>query len=154
MTISEFADRFQIKNERLIKEWIDKELIPGVQQDSETQDWIIPDRAWPPYTNARAKNANAIYKSIVKGISNRKYVSSKIYKMDEKEFLLYIKQLVKANIIEMDFEDNIPYYSATLESQKFLESKNPEKYIEAILLKITEAISKGTVDALIEKITP
>lgn len=154
MTISEFANRFHIKNELLIKEWIDRDLIPGVNQDFETQDWNIPDRAWPPYTNARAKNSNAIYKSIVKGISHRKYVSSKIYKMNEKEFLMYIKQLVKANIIEIEFENNIPYYSATLESQKFLESKNPDKYIEAIFLKITEAVSKGTVDAVIEKITP
>lgn len=153
MTITEFMERFNLTNERTVIDWINKDLILGVRKKPENGDWIIPERAWPPYTKARAKNVNSIYKSIVTACNERRYPLAKLYKINEKEFSFYIEQLVKAEIITTDEEDGFLYYHVTPKSDDFLKSKSPAKYLENAILKLSEATVQGAVSAVIKSIT-
>lgn len=150
MTITVFMNNFDIKHKALVIGWIEQGLIPGAVQHSETYEWIIPDPARPPYTKARAKNTNAIYKSIVKACIQRKHVMPVLYNISKTEFQTYIEQLDKAEIIEIAKENGISYYYATPTSEAFLKSNNPAKFIETSISKIVEAASKGATSALIQ----
>lgn len=150
MTLLEFMDRFQLKNPTTVREWLDKGLIPGAILNPKTQEWDLPERAWPPYTAARAKaqNANAIRKSIVKACLQRRYVTAKLYQLSEKEFKTYIHQLAQAGIIEVIQEKRVYYYYSTPKSEEFVQSRHPEKLL-AILI---EAGAKGIASAALDKI--
>ncbi len=66
MTIKEFMNSFDLKNENTVMKWIKAGYIPGAYKDDESNEYFIPSLARPPYTKARAKTTDAIYKSIVK----------------------------------------------------------------------------------------
>lgn len=148
MTIEEFMDRFQIRKKKTVSDWINKGLIPGVTTDSRSGAFIIPEPAWPPYTGARAKrkNADAIYKSIVKACGLRRRVCASLYHMDDAEFQSYIDNLEKAELISVKWHDGIPYYYATPKSKELLSSSSPAGLIKSI----SEAAAKGVTAALLE----
>lgn len=151
MTIEDFRNKFNLKNEKKILNWIDKGYIPGVKRDAETNEFIIPELAHPPYTEARAKNANSIYQSIVKACINRKGVCAKLYKLDETEFQIYISQLSEAGYIHIETRANIQYYFATEKSYEFLNNSKSQKLLKECLEIITENTAKGITAACLEK---
>lgn len=150
MTILEFKDRFDIKNEKLIYSWIEKGFIPGIERID--GDVVIPDRAWPPYTKARARTAQAVYSSITVAISKRKYVSAELYKMSKQEYAGYIGQLRNAGLILVQEENGVDYYQLTFEGQRIAgDSKAIKKLIDSLVIPVVGAVAEGVAKAVIEK---
>ncbi len=148
MNIRTFQKNFKIKHEETILAWIQDGLIPGAYFDKPKQTWIIPDAARPPYTKARAKNTSAIYVSIVRGCIDRYHVLPQLYHLSQQEFDVYIQQLLKANLISVVYHDQIAYYYATPESEDFIASKNPLRYLETLLGVAVKAATEGTIKSM------
>lgn len=108
LTIEEFANNNDVKRKTVIK-WIEQEYIPGANIENN----YIPNRALPPYSEARARTSKAIYKSILDAVRKRRYVLPKLYNITQEEFDVYIEQLEKEGLIEVKVFDNIEYYYAT-----------------------------------------
>ena len=151
MTITEFMNLFDLKNENTVIKWIEDGYIPGVYKDDESNEYFIPDLARPPYTKARAKTTNAIYKSIVKACIDRKGVCAKLYKLNEVEFQIYIRDLSDAGYIHIESHNNIEYYFATNKSKEFLKSTKPQELIRSCIGLIAENAAKGITSACLEK---
>ncbi|MDO4732898.1 MAG: hypothetical protein Q4B50_05205 [Bacillota bacterium] len=152
MTIKEFMQRFDISRESQVLKWIAQGYIKGARLDPESGEYILPELARPPYTMARAKTADGIYKSIVRACVARRAVLPELYRISPLEFQQYIDQLLEAGIISCVEEDGIPYYHATLKSNDFLASRNPSRFIESSLNSVVAAMSKGMTSAYLEKI--
>lgn len=152
MTIKEFMNLFDLKNESTVIKWIKDGYIPGAYINEESNEYFIPDLARPPYTKARAKTTNAIYKSIVKACINREGVCAKLYKLNEVEFQVYIKDLADAGYIRIELHNNIEYYFATNKSNEFLKSKEPQELVKSCIGLITESAVKGFTSACLEKV--
>lgn len=151
MHIKEFMLRFGIKKEAQVLSWIEKGYIKGATQDAESGEYHIPELARPPYTSARAKNTEAIYRSIVRACVERKAVCAELYKISTLEFQKYIDDLAAAEIISVVEEQGVIYYYATLKSSEFLSSKNPLKFIHSCLTSVAAGVSKGMTSAILEK---
>lgn len=147
MTITEFMDLFKLRNEDTVISWINKGYIPGTRKDAKTGAFIIPELARPPYTKARAKTSNSIYKSIVKACINRYGVCAKLYGLTDTEFQVYIQDLHNAGYIHIETRDNIDYYFATSKSNEFLNSSKPQELFKDCV----ESITKGITTACLEK---
>ncbi len=152
MTIKEFMNLFDLKNESTVIKWIKYGYIPGAYRNEESNEYFIPDLARPPYTKARAKTTNAIYKSIVKACINREGVCAKLYKLNEVEFQVYIKDLAAAGYIRIELHNNIEYYFATNKSNEFLKSKKSQELVKSCIGFITESAVKGITSACLEKV--
>ena len=152
MTIKEFMNLFDLKNESTVIKWIKDGYIPGAYINEESNEYFIPDLARPPYTKARAKTTNAIYKSIVKACINREGVCAKLYKLNEVEFQVYIKDLADAGYIRIELHNNIEYYFATYNSNEFLKSKKPQELVKCSIGLIAESAAKGFTSACLEKV--
>lgn len=152
MTIKEFMNLFDLKNESTVIKWIKDGYIQGAYINEESNEYFIPDLARPPYTKARAKTTNAIYKSIVKACINREGVCANLYKLNEVEFQVYIKDLADAGYIRIELHNNIEYYFATNKSNEFLKSKKPQELIKSCIGLITESAVKGITSACLEKV--
>lgn len=152
MTISEFKNRFDLKeSEASILKWLNEGYIPGAIMNEETQAWDIPEDAWPPYTKARAKNTDSIYKSIVKACTVRRHVFANLYKISENEFQQYINQLAEIGVISVVKSKEMVHYYATLKSEEFLANKKPTEFIKDCLAQMAEGAAKGAVTVLINK---
>ncbi len=153
MTISEFMNNFNIKKMSRIEKWLENGYIPGAYYDEQNEEWNIPNSAKPPYTKARAKKTPAVYRSIVNACLCRQHVFPKLYNIGVEEFDTYIHQLATAEIIEVKEIDGVTYYFSTLNSEKFVKCKNPEKFIKEWLAIIAEkgaeGITKGVVTNLL-----
>lgn len=150
MSIFEFMQKYNIKNQKKVIEWLNNNYIPGTKLIN--NNWILPQESRPPYTEARAKTTTAIYKSIVTACIKRKGVCAKLYKITESEFQKYISDLNTAGYISVNNIDGIDYYFATLKSDEFIKSKSPEKLIEECLKNVVELAAKGVTSAILEAI--
>ena len=74
MDIDQFASNNGVKR-KTVEKWIEKGLIPKADFEKN----YVPDSARQPCTNARAKNANAIYVSMVKASFERKHILPVLY---------------------------------------------------------------------------
>lgn len=151
MTIYEFQEKFQIKNIKTIYNWIKSGYISGVTKNEKTGEYFIPELARPPYTNARAKKSDAIYRSIVKACVINKSVCAKLYKLDDFTFQIYINELSKAGYIRIEVQNGIEYYFPTIKSGEFLKNSNSQKFIKSFLANVAEPLIKGFAGALFEK---
>lgn len=152
MTITEFMDSFELKNKDTVLKWINEGYIPGAKKDIETNEFFIPELSRPPYTKARAKTTDSIYKSIVKACIKRKGICAKLYKLSELEFQVYIQELSQAGYIRVEVQNNIKYYFATSKSSEFVKNSKPQKLLESCLGMITECTAKGITSACLEKV--
>lgn len=143
MTVAEFMDNFKISNPDLVNRWIKERLIPGIKQDPQTGDTIIPDLAWPPFTEARARNAASIQASIVKACLIRKRPFARFYKISETEFNIYMDGLINAGLISRRVVDNVDYYFATPSSREYFSSNNNILSLVKIAVKMASVIPKG-----------
>ena len=144
MTIDTFKSNYGIKQKKTVIKWISGNLIPGADLLND----YIPDSARPPYTKARAKDANAIYCSIVKAACERRHVLPQLYKICAAEFDGYINRLVEAKLIVARVTDNITYYDSTLK----LKNCN-KKVILELLESCSKGIAKGIAEAVLEHVS-
>ena len=79
-------------------------------------------------------------------------VCAKLYKLNEVEFQVYIKDLADAGYIRIELHNNIEYYFATNKSNEFLKSKKPQELIKSCIGLITESAVKGITSACLEKV--
>lgn len=127
MTIKEFMRNNGLKNRSTVEKWINDELIPNASIEND----YIPNSARVPYTKARAKKAESIYRSILKACRERKHVLPQIYKMSSEEFNQYINQLENAGLINKRTEDGVEYYDISLYALK-LQKEEINKIIVTI----------------------
>ena len=151
MTIKEFMNLFDLKNESTVIKWIKDGYIQGAYRDEKANEYFIPNLARPPYTKARAKTTDAIYKSMVKACIKRKGVCAKLYKLDDIEFLAYILDLAEAGYIRNEVQNNIEYYFATSKSQEFIKCAKPQDILKSYIGVVTECAAKGITSAYLEK---
>lgn len=125
MDIAMFASNNNLKKDTVVK-WIKQDLIPRADLEND----YVPDSARIPYTSARAKNAKAIYKSMVKASLQRKHILPRLYGICEDEFQGYVSRLINVGLIEPRISDEVTYYDATLEavnaSEKELQNRIKE----------------------------
>lgn len=152
MTIEDFMNNFGLKRRKQVLKWIENDLIPGVVKDSQTFEYIIPECARPPYTQARATTTTAIYKSIVSACIKRKGICAKLYHISDTEFSKYIEDLSESGYIDIKMYNGIPCYYANLKSQDFVSSKSPLELLQSCIAVASEAAVKGATSAAFEKI--
>ena len=142
MTIDTFMDNYGIRKKETVIKWIIEKLIPGADLESD----YIPDSARPPYTKARAKDANSIYCSIVSASCKRYHVLPQLYKICTDEFNGYINRLVEADLISIRVTDNITYYDATLNAKNC-----NKKFILNAIESCSKGLSEGTTTAILKQ---
>ncbi len=138
MTIEQFAKNKNTSKKKVIK-WIEKGLIP----QADLKENYVPDSARKPYTQARAKKASSIYHSIIKASNSRYHVLPQLYGMDEKEFNVYINNLVEAGILTIRESDGVRYYDVTFQYQSIKGDK-----LNKIIGTLVESAAKGMTCAI------
>lgn len=142
MNIDKFASNNGIKR-KTIEKWIQNGLIPNADLEKN----YVPDSARQPFTKARAKNANAIYVSMVKASFERKHILPVLYKICEDEFNGYTERLVQAGCIKERESDGVTYYDATIQSKNIRKS-----FILKALKAISRGVSEGATTAILNKL--
>ena len=140
MTIEEFAKNHRV-TVKTIKKWISDGLLPGAS----IKDNYIPPSARRPYTDTRARNAKAIYKSIVYAARNQLNVLPQLYKICQSEFDGYIEELVHVGLIRLRVADGVTYYDATIKATQY----NEKQIVQAINLLLGTCVKSG-VQGLVE----
>lgn len=151
MTREDFFDKFGKVSDATFNEWVKKGYLPGTVLLEDGTGWFVPDRAWPPYTKGRAKNADAIYTSIVKGCLLRRRPIAEIYKCSQQEFDIYISELANAGLINIVVDGGVSYYYATTKSMDYTNRSKKElaKFVQSCLATAVEAGVKGMTEAAI-----
>ncbi|MBS6463190.1 MAG: hypothetical protein KH352_07340 [Ruminococcus sp.] len=142
MNIDKFASINNVKR-KTVEKWINDGLIPRANLEGD----YIPDSARPPFTKARAKNANAIYVSMVKAAFNRKHILPVLYNICEDEFNAYIDNLVAAGCIERRTSDEVTYYDATIQA-----SNINKEHILNMVRSAARGISEGITTTVLNRI--
>ena len=149
MTVDVFLQRFGITNKRKVLDWIDKDYIPGTYTNDKGE-YIIPDEALPPYTEARAKKRGSIFASLLKGILARKQVLPVLYKMSDTEFRQYIYELERQNLITIHVVRGIEYYYPTIKAEEFIQDSSRFRKLMRQFQPITEGIASGSVKGFLD----
>lgn len=145
MKIAEFQARFGIRRRETVEGWLAKGYLAGSKPTADGE-WDIPEPARPPYTQARAKSAMAIHKSIVKASLQRKSVCAALYQLSELEFQTYVTTLVNAGLLQVVMQDGIAYYYPTLTSEAYAKQlPKGERWLD---IAITAALQGGTAIAI------
>ena len=150
MTLEEFV-RISEVSENTVKSWIKQGLVNGATVDLEG-NYSISDLARPPYTQARAKDARAIRKSIIRGCVKRCSVNTKVFKIPEEEFQVYISDLISAGLITKKEVDGTTYYYSTKKADDSSEN-TWMKILKTVTGTLVEKAAKGATEAVIEKAT-
>lgn len=144
MNIEEFRiKRHCTENIKTIKNWLEKGYIRGAKKNPKTLEWEIPNEAKPPYTKCGKVKGAGIYKSIAKGVSQGRDVFAELYGCSEKEFNIYIKQMIDNQYLEAYENDGITYYASTLNTRKL--SKMSKNNINTILMTVIEETLKTVI---------
>ena len=139
MTLTEFMKKFNLKNEKTVKKWLEEGLMMGGEKDEQSGKWSLSDLARPPYTKARARNTSAIYSSSVRACIQRKSVCAKLYKISEEEFDEYINNLTKVGLISKKIVDGQSYFFATPVSETYIEDERRlKKHIKMAVKTVRE----------------
>ena len=139
MNIDSFMVMNGIKSKRTVVNWIKRGYIPG----ADLQKDYVPDASRLPYTRARAKGSDSIYRSIVKAARDRKHVFAKLYGVTDNEFQGYIERLIDAGLIVTRVTDGVTYYDATLKAEEYT------KINTTVILRLVEAASKGFAEGFV-----
>ena len=147
MTIQTFMTNNGVKDKKTVIDWIKKGYIPRANTEID----YIPNSARLPFTEARARDAKAIYSSIVKATNKRKHVLPVLYKICDDEFNGYIDRLVEAGLIVRRVSDEVTYYDATIKATEI--TKNELfKIIENVSQGVSQGISQGIVTSVKESL--
>ena len=155
MTVKEYMKRTGVTKRKYVEEWLNKGLIPGVNKDAKTGEYIFPDSARRPYRPRLKPTANAttIRASILNACLKREYISCTIYNMSNGEFQSFINNLLKAELISERVEDGITYYDSTPKSDGY--RGKSIKAIRAFVIDClgiaVEKVAYGATKAFCEK---
>ena len=141
MTIEKFSLDNKVKR-RTVVMWINNGYIPNADLEKN----YIPNSARPPYTKARAKNANAIYVSMVKAAYYKKHIFPALYKICDEEFNGYVEELIRCGLLRKRKTDGVTYYDATARVR-------PSELNQKFILSIIEAVSRGVTGATLDHIS-
>lgn len=152
MNIKEYMKKVGVSKRKYVEEWVAQGLIPGVKEDEKTGELFFPPSARRPYRpHFKSKeNATVIRASILNACLKREYISEKIYKMSRGEFLSFIDDLKRADLIKVRKEDGIDYYDSTVKSDAY--RNRSIKEIRKFILDCLESASYGATKAICEKI--
>lgn len=142
MTIDAYMSRYHIKRKETVIKWILNGYIPNANLGAD----YIPNSARMPYTSARAKNAKAIYKSIIDATMQLKHVVPELYNnITGEEFDGYIRRLAESGYIEIRTEDGVCYYDATLKTANF-NLKDIIQFTRAVSAGVAEGVTTAALN--------
>lgn len=120
LSMKEFMKKVNISKKRYVLDWIEKDLIPGVQR-ANNDEYLFPESARRPYI-ARCSNkasAKTIRASIVNACIKRRHISPSTYNLSDSEFESCINDLISCGLIVRREEDGIIYYDSTSKSDAY-----------------------------------
>ncbi|MCH5198140.1 MAG: hypothetical protein J1E34_04450 [Oscillospiraceae bacterium] len=154
MNIKDYMRKVGVSKKKYVEVWLEKGLIPGVKEDENTGELFFPPSARRPYRPRLCNSAKAstIRASILNACLKREYISEKIYGMSKGEFLSFINDLLRSELISVRIEDGITYYDSTIKSDMYegKSLKAIKKFIIDCMGEITEKAAYGTIKALHE----
>lgn len=145
MTKKEFMRKENVKTERTVDKWVQKQLIPGVKTIESTGELYFPPSARRPYFppwNLK-KDQDSIRGSIVKACLKNTCFTHTTFAITEDEFNSYICQLMKADLIESVIYDGIVYYNSTLQSSAWKQCTTAQrnKYVLQALKTTSDVVA-------------
>ncbi len=117
MTIKEFAENCNV-TEKTVKSWIENGYITA-SPPNESGERFIAEYMRAPYTEAKAKKQDAIYKSILNGLNMRKNVFPKLYGISKEDFESIIRDLQNNGLINEKCIDGYTYYDITFKGIEY-----------------------------------
>lgn len=144
MNIKEFQKKYDYKI-KTIEKWLKKGYIRGAKINKKTGQWEIPKDARPPYTK-RGKVGNiGIHRSIANGVFQKYDVFPELYGISEKEFNIYIQQMIDKEYIDLyKSDDGIVYYISTLKTKELIKMSDSKiKILFDCLLTIAKVCTSN-----------
>lgn len=149
MTIEEFMVKEDIRNKKIVLEWIKKKYIPGVIYN-EKDEIIIPNNARIPYTERGKCKGYSIYKSFVKAYYKGKNVVPALYNITDEKFKSINTQLEEWGLVQKEKLDGLIYYNATPKGAEFISFTNTQvnKFIQQVICSASHGITNACFDKI------
>lgn len=151
MSLQEYMRKVGVTKTKYVERWIERNLIPGIEQGESLADTKFPDSARRPYCEGSLKpelSADKIRAHIVKACIQRRHITKDTCYASQGEFDGYIYDLEQAGLITKRLEDGIVYYDSTLKSDTY--SGKSLQIIRQVVCDAIEAATKGATSAMLE----
>lgn len=150
MNMQELSEYFHC-NKQTMREWIRKEIIPGVKRENGEYK-ISTQYAMPPYTARRGKNATAVRNAILKAALVHRSTCAKLFGITQETYDSYVNDLQAHGLIRIETDPGFPedkFILTTLETDKYFREKGFFGK-DGMLITFTTKAWGETVQALIE----
>ena len=151
MSLQEYMRKVGVTKTKYVERWIERNLIPGIEQGESIADTKFPDSARRPYCEGSLKpelSADKIRAHIVKACIQRRHITKDTCYASQGEFDGYICDLERAGLITKRLEDGIVYYDSTLKSDTYTDKSL--QVIRQFVCDAIEAATKGATSAMLE----
>ena len=151
MSLQEYMRKVGVTKTKYVERWIERNLIPGIEQGESLADTQFPDSARRPYCEGSLKpelSADKIRAHIVKACIQRRHITKDTCYASQGEFDGYICDLERAGLITKRLEDGIVYYDSTLRSDTY--AGKSLQVIRQFVCDAIEAATKGATSAMLE----
>ena len=151
MSLQEYMRKVGVTKTEYVERWIERKLIPGIEQGESLADTKFPDSARRPYCEGSLKpelSADKIRAHIVKACIQRRHITKDTCYASQGEFDGYICDLERAGLITKRLEDGIVYYDSTLKSDTYTDKSL--QVIRQFVCDAIEAATKGATSAMLE----
>lgn len=151
MSLQEYMRKVGVTKTKYVERWIERNLIPGIEQGESLADTQFPDSARRPYCEGSLKpelSADKIRAHIVKACIQRRHITKDTCYASQGEFDGYICDLERAGLITKRLEDGIVYYDSTLRSDTY--TGKSLQVICQFVCDAIEAATKGATSAMLE----
>ena len=154
MNLMQYMEKTGVTKSKYVKEWIKKNLIPGV--NSEGNEYSFPDSARRPYCDGHLKaglSAEKIRAHIIKATLARQHITASACYMSNGEFQAMISDLVDAGLVRIRIEDDITYYDSTQKSEEYTNRSLREigKYVQECMGIIAKNAAEGATKAVMSR---
>lgn len=144
MTVEEFC-RLVGAQSATVEKWFEKGLLPGAARDGQTGQLVLAPGTLRPY-RARAKEARAIYASIVRACSKQQGICPQTYGLPPARFQAYLAQLTEAGLIQpVQVPGGCQQYIQTPKGDEFLQMSRQKQrqWLTQLLQAFAEGAAKG-----------
>lgn len=151
MSLQEYMRKVGVTKTKYVERWIERNLIPGIEQGESLADTQFPNSARRPYCEGSLKpelSADKIRAHIVKACIQRRHITKDTCYASQGEFDGYICDLERAGLITKRLEDGIVYYDSTLRSDTY--TGKSLQVIRQFVCDAIEAATKGATSAMLE----
>lgn len=151
MSLQEYMRKVGVTKTKYVERWIERNLIPGIEQGESLADTKFPDSARRPYCEGSLKpelSADKIRAHIVKACIQRRHITKDTCYASQGEFDGYICDLERAGLITKRLEDGIVYYDSTLRSDTY--TGKSLQVIRQFVCDAIESATKGATAAMLE----